>query len=403
MTTKTLPGTPNDPNQDLAIQTDRDCTLDNSTRAVHVTVANATVKLPPDPKVDQSHRVIASILGTVFLDGNGHAITGGVSGVPAGFSLDLTFTVGNTWTAQSLGGALGPQGATGPKGATGATGPAGSTGAGATGATGATGAGATGATGPSGATGAAGSPGGATGPGGPTGATGPAGATGATGAGATGATGTGGPTGATGTAGSAGGATGPGGPTGATGPAGPTGATGAGATGATGPGGPTGATGVGASGPGGPTGATGPGGPTGATGTSGVVSHVARLNANTPPLTGAAFQDIPGLSVTFTNVAGKSLRYSASIGYNASSTDPNNVVSFRILDSVASNLVAASQTFLSNTGGEFSVSLEWQLDAVASALRTVTVQVSTNGAATVRIRPVLLPNEEGGFLAVDEI
>ncbi len=129
MSTQTLRGTPNDPSQDLAIQTDQDCTLDNPVRAVHVTAANVTVKLPPDPKVDQTHRVIASNLGAVSLDGNGHAIDGGVTGVPAGFSLVLTFSVQNTWAAEAVGGTVGPQGATGPKGATGATGPQGFTGA----------------------------------------------------------------------------------------------------------------------------------------------------------------------------------------------------------------------------------------------------------------------------------
>ncbi len=100
--------------------------------------------------------------------------------------------------------------------------------------------------------------------------------------GATGATGSIGPLGPTG-------ATGATGPAGAIGPVGPRGATGAtGPAGATGPVGPRGATGA--------TGATGPSGPRGQDG-RGVSVHYVEQSADIT--VGGAWQDIPGLQISF--------------------------------------------------------------------------------------------------------
>ncbi len=382
MSTQTIPGTPNDPTQDLAVQTDQSCTLDNATRAIHVTAAGVTVKLPPDPKVDQTHRFLASLAGPILLDGNGHAIDDGITAVLSGRSLELTFSVRNTWVAQTTGGGLGPQGATGPLGATGATGPKGATGAtGATGPAGATGAGATGSTGPGGPTGATGTPGGATGPGGPTGATGPGGATGATGAGATGATGPGGPTGATGTPGSAGGATGPGGPTGATGPAG---ATGAGATGATGSG-ATGATG--------PQGATGPG--------SNLLQSASSHLQIDFQSSSASFVTL--LSLPITNVEGTKLRVQAYVGF---AVNKDCTVVARIRDSVIGVLCGATQTIINGGfGGGSALPLLIERTNVPSAARTVFLEIAVVGVggATVSVRPLTEEDFEGASLIVDNI
>lgn len=185
------------PNQTLYGTSDVDCVL-SSQELFFSAEDDIEVSLPPDPRLGETHWLSATG-GVITLNGNGHAINGGVTSISLGSALILQFTKSNTWATFLGTGAAGPAGPTGPTGA-GPTGPAG---------------------GPTGPTGAASSVTGPTGQAGPTGAgvTGPTGADGATGP-------SGGPTGPTGTAGGVG-PTGPaGGPTGAAGPTGPTGATG---------------------------------------------------------------------------------------------------------------------------------------------------------------------------------
>ncbi len=95
MSKETILGTPNTPNQDVAIWTDESLTLTNATRAVHVTGEGCVITLPANPKIDQTHRIIATA-GLVSLLGGGHTIAGAAS-VPNKSVLDLCFAKSGEW------------------------------------------------------------------------------------------------------------------------------------------------------------------------------------------------------------------------------------------------------------------------------------------------------------------
>ncbi len=97
--TRHVIGAPYDQNAICSIEVTTDTTLDNYTAVTDVQAAGLTVTLPPSPKATQTHRVIASALGAVTIDGNGNAISD-VS-VPASTTRDYTFSSLSGWIASS--------------------------------------------------------------------------------------------------------------------------------------------------------------------------------------------------------------------------------------------------------------------------------------------------------------
>jgi len=98
MSTQQISGVPFEENAQTVIKTDQDYTLSNGDDIVDVVGPGVLVKLPPNPRVGQRHRVLAPA-NSVGVSGNGHAIAGAFVTVPAFSGVDYTFSSSNTWLA----------------------------------------------------------------------------------------------------------------------------------------------------------------------------------------------------------------------------------------------------------------------------------------------------------------
>jgi hypothetical protein len=96
MSNRQIPSGPFNENAQRVIQVSSDYLVNDADDIIDIIADGVTVTLPANPLYGQRHRLLASG-GNVAIDGNGHAVVGGISPIPLNSGAEITFSTLDRW------------------------------------------------------------------------------------------------------------------------------------------------------------------------------------------------------------------------------------------------------------------------------------------------------------------